>query len=174
MGPSLGNKVGGTYAKYVLFVLVLVYIANFVDRLIISIVAEEIISLFGIVALAGVVVNDSLVMVDFINRNRRWKDDLPSAIRQAGVVRFRPILLTSLTTFVGLLPLILEKSMQATFLIPMAVSLAFGVLFATFITLLLVPAGYAIVEDIKAALAQLPSRMRGRDATRPVRTSVEG
>ena len=91
-----------------------------------------IISLFGIVALAGVVVNDSLIMVDFINRNRRWKDDLPRAIRQAAVVRFRPILLTSLTTFVGLFPLILERSMQATFLIPMAVSLAFGVLFANF------------------------------------------
>ncbi len=133
-----------------------------------------IISVFGIVALAGVVVNDSLVMVDFINRHRRSKDDLPSAIRQAGVVRFRPILLTSLTTFVGLLPLILEKSMQATFLIPMAVSLAFGVLFATFITLLLVPAGYAIIEDIKAGLANLSSRVRGHDVAPPVRTSVEG
>ena len=130
-----------------------------------------IISLFGIVALAGVVVNDSLIMVDFINRNRRWKDDLPRAIRQAGVVRFRPILLTSLTTFVGLLPLILERSMQATFLIPMAVSLAFGVLFATFITLLLVPAGYAIIEDIKTALANMASRVRGRDTAG---TTVEG
>ena len=129
-----------------------------------------IISLFGIVALTGVVVNDSLVMVAFINRHRKWKDDLPSAIRQAGVVRFRPILLTSLTTFVGLLPLILEKSMQATFLIPMAVSLAFGVLFATFITLLLVPAGYAIIEDIKARLANLPLRVRGHDVVRPMRT----
>ncbi len=85
-------------------------------------------SMFGIVALAGVVVNDNLIMVHFINRYRKTKDDLAAAIRQAGVVRFRPILLTSLTTFAGLLPLMLERSMQATFLIPMAVSLAFGVL----------------------------------------------
>jgi multidrug efflux pump subunit AcrB len=122
-----------------------------------------IISLFGIVALAGVVVNDSLVMVDFINRNRRRGEDLAVAVRQAGVVRFRPILLTSLTTFAGLLPLLLERSMQARFLIPMAVSLAFGVLFATFITLLLVPAGYTVLEDIKAGLATVSSRLRGRD-----------
>ena len=133
-----------------------------------------IISMFGIVALAGVVVNDSLVMVDFINRNRRFKDDLANAIRRAGVVRFRPILLTSLTTFVGLLPLMLERSMQATFLIPMAVSLAFGVLFATFITLLLVPAGYAILEDMKTALSDMASRVGRPDSTRPARTPAEG
>ncbi len=109
-------------------------------------------SVFGMVALAGVVVNDSLLMVDFINRRRRHNMDLEIAIREAGVVRFRPILLTSLTTFAGLSPLLLEKSMQARFLIPMALSLASGVLFATFITLLLVPTLYLIVEDIKAAL----------------------
>ena len=109
-------------------------------------------SVFGMVALAGVVVNDSLVMVHFINRRRRRNGDLGIAIREAGVVRFRPILLTSLTTFAGLSPLLLEKSMQARFLIPMALSLASGVLFATFITLLLVPTLYLIVEDIKATL----------------------
>ncbi len=70
-------------------------------------------------------------------------------MRQAGVVRFRPILLTSLTTFAGLLPLMREKSLQAQFLIPMAVSLAFGVIFATFITLVLVPSGYMIMEDAR-------------------------
>ena len=96
--------------------------------------------------------NDSLVMVYFINGRRRHNMDLEIAIREAGVVRFRPILLTSLTTFAGLSPLLLEKSMQARFLIPMALSLASGVLFATFITLLLVPTLYLIVEDIKAAL----------------------
>ncbi len=108
-----------------------------------------ILSAFGLVALTGVVVNDSLVMVDFINRAYHSGMPLPSAIREAGVARFRPILLTSLTTFVGLLPLLLERSMQAQFLIPMAISLAFGVLFATFITLLLVPSIYYILEDLR-------------------------
>ena len=112
-------------------------------------------SMFGMVALAGVVVNDSLVMVHFINRKRTVNVDLGVAIREAGVVRFRPILLTSLTTFAGLSPLLMEKSMQARFLIPMALSLASGVLFATFITLFLVPTGYLIVEDVKAMLRML-------------------
>ncbi len=114
-----------------------------------------ILSMFGIVALAGVVVNDSLVMVDFINRHRLEHDRLETAVREAGAVRFRPILLTSLTTFAGLSPLLLEKSMQAQFLIPMAVSLAFGVMFSTFITLMLVPSGYMILEDIKWALSSI-------------------
>jgi Cu/Ag efflux pump CusA len=113
--------------------------------------------MFGIVALAGVVVNDSLVMVDFINRNRKSTGDLAVAVREAGVVRFRPILLTSLTTFFGLLPLLLEKSMQAKFMVPMAISLGFGVVFSTFISLVLVPAGYMIMEDLKAGLGNLPS-----------------
>jgi multidrug efflux pump subunit AcrB len=116
-----------------------------------------ILSMFGIVALAGVVVNDSLVLVDFINR-RRQSHPLEEAIREAGVARFRPILLTSLTTFFGLLPLLLERSLQARFLIPMAVSLSFGVLFATFITLVLVPAGYLIAEDTKTAARGLLGR----------------
>ena len=118
-------------------------------------------SVFGMVALAGVVVNDSLVMVHFINRRRRRNGDLGIAIREAGVVRFRPILLTSLTTFAGLSPLLLEKSMQARFLIPMALSLASGVLFATFITLLLVPTLYLIVEDIKATLRMVVGARSG-------------
>ena len=106
-------------------------------------------SMFGLVALAGVVVNDSLVMVHFINRHRRIAGSLTAAIREAGAARFRPILLTSLTTFFGLTPLMLETSLQAQFLIPMAVSLAFGVIFSTFITLILVPAGYIMIEDVK-------------------------
>ena len=109
-------------------------------------------SMFGLVALTGVVVNDSLVMVDFINRKRLIHGDLEVAVREAGVNRFRPILLTSLTTFFGLAPLMVERSMQAAFLVPMAVSLAFGVLFATFITLILVPVSYLILHDFKRAM----------------------
>ena len=108
-----------------------------------------ILSMFGIVALSGVVVNDNLVMVVYINRFRSRGGRLIEAVRQAGAARFRPILLTSLTTFVGLIPLILEKSVQAKFLIPMATSLAFGVMFATMISLFLVPAGYLVLEDLK-------------------------
>jgi len=104
-------------------------------------------SLFGLVALTGVVVNDSLVMVDFINERRKHLPDLHAAVRAAGAERFRPILLTSVTTFAGLTPLMWETGFQAQFLVPMAVSLAFGVLFATFITLLLVPTLYLILDD---------------------------
>jgi len=109
----------------------------------------SLLSFFGIVALTGVVVNDSLVMVDFINRFRVEGKPIENAIREAGAERFRPIILTSITTFAGLTPLLLEKSLQARFLIPMAISLAFGVVFATFITLVLVPISYLILEDIK-------------------------
>ena len=109
-----------------------------------------VLSIIGIVALSGVVVNDSLVMVDFINRYKRedGKSNLEAAM-SAGPRRFRPILLTSVTTFVGLFPLLIEKSVQAKFLVPMAISLAFGVLFATLITLILVPTSYMVIEDIK-------------------------
>ncbi len=108
-----------------------------------------VLSMFGLVALTGVVVNDSLVMVDYVNRRRREGMGLIEAVHTSGVNRFRAILLTSLTTFAGLTPLLLEKSVEAQFLIPMAISLGFGVLFATFITLLLVPATYLILEDIR-------------------------
>jgi multidrug efflux pump subunit AcrB len=124
-----------------------------------------ILSMFGLVALTGVVVNDSLVMVDFVNRKRQEGLDVEIAAREAGVARFRPILLTSLTTFFGLTPLILEKSMQARFLIPMAISLAFGVVFATFITLMLIPCGYVILDDI----LKLVRRTRSRKDTVPAR-----
>ena len=110
-------------------------------------------SMLGLIALTGVVVNDSLVMVDFINRRLASGMTVHRAIHDAGVARFRPIVLTSLTTFVGLLPLLLERSFQAQFLVPMAVSLAFGVLFATLITLLLVPSLYAILNDFRSQLA---------------------
>jgi multidrug efflux pump subunit AcrB len=110
-------------------------------------------SLLGILALSGVVVNDSLVMVDFINRKVKEGMTLNEAVRLAGVKRFRPILLTSLTTFFGLLPLMFESSVQALFLIPMAISLGWGIIFATFITLLLIPTVTLIGEDIRRNLA---------------------
>ncbi|MDF1789680.1 MAG: efflux RND transporter permease subunit, partial [Verrucomicrobiales bacterium] len=106
-------------------------------------------SLFGIVALTGVVVNDSLVLVDYVNKEAQKGVVVLDAAWAAGARRFRPIILTSLTTFAGLIPILLEKSLQAQFLIPMATSLGFGVIFATFITLLLVPALYLILSDIK-------------------------
>ena len=102
-------------------------------------------------ALTRVVVNDSLVLVDFINRSVQKDMAIHEAIVKAGVSRFRPIMLTSLTTFAGLTPVMLEKSMQAQFLIPMAISLAFGVVFATVITLILVPTFYNILDDIQSA-----------------------
>ncbi|MHC4736689.1 MAG: efflux RND transporter permease subunit [Planctomycetota bacterium] len=109
----------------------------------------SILSMFGIVALAGVVVNDSLIMIDLINRERKSGIELAQVLRDCATRRFRPIMLTTLTTFCGLLPMIAEKSLQARFLVPMAISLAFGVMFATCITLLLVPSLYMILEDIK-------------------------
>lgn len=106
-------------------------------------------SVFGMLALSGVVVNDSLVMVDFINRKVRDGIPLREAVLSAGGARFRPIILTSLTTFVGLLPLIMDKSIEAQSLIPMAVSLAYGILFATGVTLFLIPCAYLVNEDLK-------------------------
>ena len=103
-----------------------------------------IMSLMGMLALTGVVVNDSLVLVDFINRKRREGLRLPLAVSQSGVARFRAVVLTSLTTFAGLAPLIFEKSTQAQFLIPMAISLGFGIMFATICTLVLLPVNYLL------------------------------
>lgn len=108
----------------------------------------SIMSVFGLVALAGVVVNDSLIMVDFVNRARAQGMAVKEAVVQAGTQRFRAILLTSLTTFVGLAPIVLERSLQAQIVIPMAVSLAFGILFATIITLVLIPALYVMLDDL--------------------------
>ncbi len=112
----------------------------------------SILSMFGIVALSGVVVNDSLIMIDLINRQRRSGIELALVLRHCATRRFRPIMLTTMTTFCGLLPMIAEKSLQAQFLVPMAISLAFGVLFATCITLVLVPSLYMILEDIKSRI----------------------
>ena len=137
-------------------------------------------SMFGLVAVTGVVVNDSLIMVDFINRARAvhasvggmarqaggGPSDRPAfesaglalAVREAGVHRFRPILLTSLTTFFGLAPLMWNRSFDAAFMVPMAVSLGFGVLFATLITLILVPTSYMILDDLGRTLRRMFGR----------------
>jgi len=115
----------------------------------------SIVSVLGMVALTGVVVNDSLVLVDYINQCRARGEALMDAVRQAGVRRFRAVMLTSFTTFAGLAPLLFEKSTQAQFLKPMAISLGFGVLFATVITLFLVPMNYLIIEDVKRLLEKL-------------------
>lgn len=117
----------------------------------------SILSLFGIIALAGVVVNDSLVMVDYVNRAREMGTDLRKAVLDAGCRRFRAITLTSLTTFFGLLPIVLEKSLQAKIVIPMAISLAFGIIFATVITLLLIPCLYLILADTKRGMRTMLS-----------------
>jgi multidrug efflux pump subunit AcrB len=106
------------------------------------------ISIFGIVALSGIVVNDSLILIDFINRAGRSGIEIEKAVVASGIARFRPVLLTSLTTIAGLFPLLLERSFQAQFLIPMAVSISFGLLVATVLTLLYVPALYLIIGDI--------------------------
>ena len=111
-----------------------------------------IMSLLGLMALIGVVVNDSLVLVDFVNKKRAEGAQLMESVLIAGAARFRPVMLTSLTTFIGLMPLLFEKATQAQFLIPMAVSLGFGIIFATLITLVLVPVNYLLVEDLKSAL----------------------
>jgi multidrug efflux pump subunit AcrB len=118
-------------------------------------------SVMGIVALSGVVVNASLVLVVKINRMREVGGTLREAVVAGAASRFRPIVLTAVTTFAGLTPLMLEGSLQAQSLIPMAISLAFGVLFATVITLVLVPCGYLIVEDI-ARLRTRPHELRPR------------
>jgi multidrug efflux pump subunit AcrB len=122
----------------------------------------SLLSMFGIVGLAGVVVNDSLVLIDATNRIRREGADAHEAITRAGALRFRAIILTSLTTFAGLSPMLLERSIQAQFLIPMAISLGFGVLFATGITLLLVPSLYMILEDIHNLLTNLKAKVTFR------------
>jgi len=107
-------------------------------------------SLFGLIALAGVVVNDSLIMIDFINKAREDGEPLRQAVIESGTQRFRPIMLTSITTAAGLMPILLERSVQAQYVIPTAVSLAFGIMFATIITLFLIPSLYMLQVDFYA------------------------
>ena len=122
----------------------------------------SLISLMGLVALTGVVVNDSLVLIDFINRYRDQYKDTFEAVVEGTRRRFRPIMLTTLTTFFALVPMLAETSVQARFLVPMAISLAFGVVFATFITLVLIPSMYLILEDIKGGLSRGTNWLLGR------------
>jgi len=119
----------------------------------------SIISIFGIVGLSGVVVNDSLVLIHRVNDIRRQGNSTYDSVVKACILRFRAIILTSLTTFAGLTPMLLEQSLQARFLVPMAVSLGFGVLFATIITLIFIPCGYMALNDIHS----LPQRLRKTD-----------
>jgi multidrug efflux pump subunit AcrB len=125
----------------------------------------SVMSMMGVVALAGVVVNDSLVLIDYANRRRQAGDRPREAVRTAGVRRFRPILLTTLTTFGGLSPMIFETSRQARFMIPMALSLGYGILFATVISLVLVPCLYVIVEDVFGFVSAVGTPA-GRDVDR--------
>jgi multidrug efflux pump subunit AcrB len=124
--------------------------------------AVSVLSICGIIALSGVVVNDSLIMVDFVNRARKEGRSLMESVLTAGTERFRAIVLTSLTTFMGLMPIVFERSLQAQIVIPMAISLAFGILFATVITLLLVPSLYLVLDDIKGIF-------RGEEQDTPVK-----
>jgi multidrug efflux pump subunit AcrB len=110
----------------------------------------SIISVFGIIALSGVVINSALIMIDYANKARAAGATPFDAIWRAGVRRFRPILLTTMTTFGGLSPMIFETSRQAKFLIPMAVSLGYGIVFATVVVLFLIPCIYMIVEDLRS------------------------
>ena len=114
----------------------------------------SVMSLFGLVALCGVVVNSSLVLIVFANEQFRQGIEPPIAIHSAAIQRFRPIVLTTVTTCGGLTPIITESSMQAKFLIPMAISLGYGILFSTFVTLMMVPCLYLIIEDIKRVFSR--------------------
>ena len=114
-------------------------------------------SVLGMVALAGVVVNASLVLVHYVNRRRDTGLEFLDAVHQAGVARFRPIVLTSVTTYVGLMPLMVESNLQARMLIPMAISLGYGVMFSSVITLFLVPCLYVILEDVAGSRARGPA-----------------
>ncbi len=160
-------KYNMTFAVLIVYALLAVPLASYVQPLIIMFsiplglvgaaaghmilgLTLSLMSIFGMVAVSGVVVNNSLVLVDFINRFGREKGYVNDEIIMDGAKRrFRPIIMTSLTTFFGLAPMILETSIHVQFLIPMAVSIAFGVLFTTVVALLFVPSAYSIMEDIK-------------------------
>jgi multidrug efflux pump subunit AcrB len=131
---------------YILLAIPFGVIGALLGHLIMGVV-PSFLSAFGILAVAGIVVNNAIVMIDYINQHRAAGMDRFEAVVGAGTKRFRPIMLTSLTTFVGLIPTILDRSVQGQFLIPMAVSLAFGILFSTVITLFLIPAFYLITES---------------------------
>jgi multidrug efflux pump subunit AcrB len=127
-------------------------------------------SMFGLIAAAGVVINDSLVMTDYVNQKRAQGFSIKNSVVEAGTARFRAITLTSITTFVGVLPIMFETSLQARFVIPMAVGLGFAVLYATIITLILVPCLYLILQDLGKPKAWIKSKFR---KNRPVQTIIK-
>lgn len=119
----------------------------------------SVLSIFGMLALVGVLVNDSLVLVDYINKRRQRGMELVEAVVNAASIRFRPVLLTSITTFAGLAPILLDGSQQAKWLKPMATSLAFGIVFATIITLIIVPVNYLVAREAKYAIKRNSSTL---------------
>ena len=129
-------------------------------------------SLFGIIAAAGVVINDSLVMTDFVNQRRAQGYSIKEAVVEAGCARFRAITLTSITTFAGVLPIMFETSLQAAFVIPMAVALGFAVMYATLVTLLLVPRLYMVFEDIRNFFYAIFRFIFRRNNTASVNTDI--
>ena len=131
-------------------------------------------STFGLIAAAGVVINDSLVMTDFVNQRRAQGFALREAVAEAGCARFRAITLTSITTFAGVLPIMFEKSLQAAFVIPMAVALGFAVLYATLVTLILVPCLYMILLDLGAPYNKVKNRLRRKKVVTSSTTDFGG
>jgi multidrug efflux pump subunit AcrB len=173
-------SIASVAALFLIFALIAIPLHSYVQPLIIMsvipfgmvgalighIIMQEAISmfsLFGLIALAGVVVNDSLIMIDFINTARREGATPRDAVLQSGVLRFRAIVLTSLTTAAGLMPIMLERSVQAQFVIPMAISLSFGILFATVITLFLVPCLYLLELDFRGWLRRMAYLALGKE-----------
>lgn len=150
------------------FIVMAVIPFGFIGALIGHIVFDttlSMMSLFGLVALAGVIVNDSLILVDFVNRARRDGMSMLDAVVDAGTSRFRAILLTSLTTFLGLFPIMFETSMQAQMVIPMTLSLGFGIAFGTVLTLFLIPSLYLILEDLARLFKNTPAPAAPEPAT---------
>ncbi|MBU2918187.1 efflux RND transporter permease subunit [Psychrosphaera sp. F3M07] len=125
-------------------------------------------SMFGLIAAAGVVINDSLVMTDYVNQKRSAGFSIKDSVVEAGTERFRAITLTSITTFVGVLPIMFETSLQARFVVPMAAGLGFAVLYATVITLILVPCLYLILEDFRRPKAWFKSKFRKNKPAAPL------
>jgi multidrug efflux pump subunit AcrB len=125
-------------------------------------IAISMFSMFGLIALAGVVVNDSLIMVDFVNKARIKGVSIRQAVIESGTARFRAIVLTSFTTAAGLMPILLETSSQAQVVVPTAVSISFGIIFATVITLFLIPALYMLQEDSFVAIRRVKSWLLGQ------------
>lgn len=187
---------GALFALFLIYALMAIPLRSYVQPLIIMSVIPfgtigalvghlllgiqvSMMSFFGIIALAGVVVNDSLILVDFVNKERAQGIPLLRAVTDAAMKRFRAILLTSLTTFFGLIPIIMEKSLQAQIMIPMATSLAFGILFATVITLFLIPSLYMILDDFKRWWKEawrhvLPGRKASAEVNTEAREVAQG